>query len=58
MVAIGEEYIDFVSITYEIPNDPFNTIEYSVSDIIVKRPQRWVNNKTLLNIYDIDLAGS
>ena len=40
MVAIGEEYIDFVSITYEIPNDPLNTIEYSVSDIIVNTPQR------------------
>lgn len=35
MVAIGEGYIDFVSITYEFGNDPLNTVEYEISEIHV-----------------------
>jgi hypothetical protein len=33
MVAIGEGYVDFLSITYEIENDPLNTIECEISPI-------------------------
>lgn len=35
MVAIGEGYIDFVSLTYEHGNDPLNTVEYEISEIQV-----------------------
>jgi hypothetical protein len=30
MIAIGDGYIDFLSITYEVSGDSQNTIEYEI----------------------------